>query len=201
MAFAAGCGEGEFAESKTGLEYGFTTGGGDVNPDYYCGYKSDTKEFYKNDSLINFYYGTIHSSSYNGIYPDIEKISIHVFFANDYRRKSEFNLKQYDFEKDPYLFFIKEISDFFEGQYKVKIVYESDGLDAGYGHIQYSFSEILKIPEGVFIEESGLIYFCIEEYIKYENNPTPVYGSGGGASFYYKVLGDKVILSETPFEN
>ncbi|MGI6228772.1 MAG: hypothetical protein ACOYIN_03935 [Christensenellales bacterium] len=199
MAFAAGCSEEEFEESKTGLEYGFTTGGCDPHPGYYCGYKSNKREFDIKTVTMEFSYGTTRSSNYLQVYPERKNILIHVYLVNYLRSNSEY-AGNYDFENNPYLFFIKEIDGFFDGQYKAKLV-PRGANPINIEDIQYTHSEIITIPGEAFIGEIGRLDFVIKEYIIFHEDKEPEYGYFGAAILYYKVFGDSVVLSETPFEN
>lgn len=200
MFLAVSCDEENPEETRTYLEYGFTDGEGELHSGYYCGYKSAVKEFDKNNATITFYYGNIYSSNQLKAYPDVENILFYVYFINGLHKYSEY-AGQYDFENDPYLSLIKVIDDFFAGQYKVnRVKYgEIDGIDL-YKSV-YNHSEIISIPEEAFMGESGILGFNIIEYRIYNNGTEPEFRNGASAHIYYKTSGDKVVLSEKPFEN
>ena len=61
-------------------------------------------------------------------------------------------------------------------------------------------SEEFTIPKELFVCQQGCIIFSVLEYWVLNDGRDPGYGSDGAINIYYKVVGEKVILSATDFQ-
>ena len=62
--------------------------------------------------------------------------------------------------------------------------------------MKFNHSETITIPQEIFTEESGIIYFSV--FGTNQREPEPQNKVITGIGFYYKVVGEKVQLSKQP---
>jgi len=161
--------------------YGMETDPGVSVPYYFTAYKSDKTIFDldKDEITLVFFYGISAGASGLGYIQNAEnwehykdvKIRLY-FFSNEFYPDSHGH-EQY---------FIKEIEDFYNGQY-----------DCGYTNKKFVFdhSESIAIPNELFVGEQGSISFSLAEYYTPENEE---HGVWRGIGIYYKVKDNKVTL-------
>lgn len=176
----AGCKE----EEDTGLKVGFevSTTNGDPSPSDYCAYKSDVSEFDINNATLEFFYGGIFSESIEHERSHGRNIgNVKLYFYNP--ALGEFDINVFS---DENLYFIKESEEVYTSEahrWKGNLYEEGEG-------------ETVTIPKELFVGERGLIGFMIfgkdENHRDYPNNE---YEYVSGKNIYYKVNGDRVMLS------
>lgn len=138
--------------------------------------KSDKSEFNIHFVILDFYYG---GNFYEDIERELSRDSypyFDIYFGDDYGNK----------------YFVKRVNEnFVSEKYRCNVIHDE------YGHtseIRFNYSEKLWIPKQVFVEESGLIYFKI--YGENQRDDEPIYKCIESMSICYKVVGNKVILSD-----
>ena len=163
-----------------GLEDGFKPSNSAAEaPTLYCAYKSDKTEFPIDDVTLDFYYGGYY---YQGIEYELENThdipSFELYFQDDCGGK----------------FFIKRVEEnFVSEKYSCDIVYDENWYVT---EVKFNHSETITIPQEIFTEESGIIYFSV--FGTNQREPDPQNKVITGIGFYYKVVGEKVQLSKQP---
>lgn len=175
----AGC-----EKADKGLSVGFDSSYfGDPAPSDCCAYKSEVSEFDINDATLYFFYGGIFSESIEFQLEREDIPKIRLYFHNP---------ELGDFEISPFLeenlYFIREVEENYISEkyrWKGRSYTQEDGIE-------------LTIPSELFIGESGKIGFIVAG----DNILDSVDGYICISSIwiYYKVDGDKVILSGQKFE-
>ena len=167
------------AREENGLEDGFKPSNCAEAPSLYCAYKSDKTEFPIDDVTLDFYYGGYY---YQGVEYELENThdipSFELYFQDDYGGK----------------FFIKRVEEnFVSEKYSCDIVYDENWYVT---EVKFNHSETITIPQEIFTEESGIIYFSV--FGTNQREPEPQNKVITGIGFYYKVVGEKVQLSKQP---
>lgn len=167
------------AGEEKGLEDGFKPSNSDESPSLYCAYKSNKTEFSIDDVTLDFYYGGYY---YNGVEFELENIrdipSFELYFQDDHGGQ----------------FFIKRVDEnFVSEKYSCDLVYDDNWKIK---EVKFNYSETITIPQEIFSEESGLIYFSI--FGTNQKELEPQHKVIAGIGFYYKVVDGKVTLSKQP---
>ena len=122
----------------------------------YCAFSSNKTTFNANAVTLKFYYAQ------NTADPDAAN-SAELYFKNP--------------RNDALTAYVKRVNDFKSAKYG----YTVSATDSGYGNINYKYSELLTIPEELFVGTDGKIVFSIENL-------------GCEVSIYYLRDGDTVTL-------
>ena len=146
---------------------------------FQCAYRSMKTEYDIDNVTLDFYYGCWQ-------FPDIEYVldlyDIPLF---------ELYFKEAGGEK----YLIKRVEENF-----ISKKYYCDILEDGEYNINiiFNYSESITIPKEIFTKDSGLLYFQIygKSIGKYTLENDYIAGSG----FYYKVIGEKVLISTEPLK-
>lgn len=163
-----------------GLKSGFSDSGGCEASPFLCAYKSDKTEFDINDVTLDFYYG--------------------VFFLEDeeYERENTFDIPSFDLfflnEKGKVL--VKHVDEnLISEKYKISFIYDENlqVIDTVFNHC-----ETFTVPKEVFVKDKGSITFAI--YGTNVREYEPEYRCKVSKVIYYKINGDKVILSNRQFK-
>ena len=157
-----------------GLEGGFDTDSLEL-PKYMCAYRSDKREFDIDDVTLTFYYG-----GNDGI----EFPSFELYFENE--------------NEDRYL--IKEITNHYPKDYDIEDKHTRI-LFLYHTTLTIKHSESITIPKELFVNDSGYIFFTVtsKHYDSYYPHPF-VRHIIARTVIYYKVIGDKVVLSDRKFD-
>ncbi|NCA92313.1 hypothetical protein EOM82_03560 [bacterium] len=178
-----GCEKGK-ENVDNGLKVGFeVSSGDDPSPSDFCAYSSEVSEFDINDVTLEFFYGGIFSENI-----EVERIQgrhigkVKLFFHNPALGKFDI-LNHLSYEN---LYFIKESEEDYTSEahrWKGNLYEEGEG-------------EIITIPKELFVGESGVIGFLVfGKDEKHRDYPDIEYERVSGKSIYYKVNGDRVMLS------
>lgn len=192
-AFATGCdligkdNTGDTDKNQpSGLESGFRFQEETCLPkqnNLYCGYKSEKSEFNINEVTFNFYYGLEYVNESLGIEYELEKHSypsFDIYFADDYGKK----------------ILVKHVDEnLISEKYRCEVVRDKDYYITD---ITFNHSEALTIPKEIFTKNSDIVRFAI--YGTDVTKSLQEYKCIATANIFYKVTGEKVILSATPFE-
>ena len=172
------------------LEAGFKSTASDESNPFQCAYKSDKTKFDIDDVTLDFYYGVLFIHIENIIetysYPIFE-----VFFDNDDGDKHIIKRVEENF-----------VSEKYRWEYDLD-EFDYDELDYGkFDHIEptkkFNHSESITIPKKLFSRDSGIIWFVISGANVAEDETE--FQSFAWISIYYKVTGEKVILSDQEFK-
>ena len=166
-------------------------------------------EYNINDVTLKLYLASTWNQSphrdYNNEYhSEIEEVSIRLFFAASLIDMDDWNNSSNCFREEVDWHLIKEIPDdeFFTDEYlgrrgggKIKqgcriILYST---------FEYSHSENITIPEELFIKQSGVICFILQEDITYIDGNKPKYRLNDHFNIFYKINGETVNISEKKF--
>lgn len=167
---------------SSGVESGFKPSSSDEMNPFHCAYKSDKMEFDINDVTLDFYYG------------------VHYYESAEYFRENICDIPYFEvvFTTDDHdKFVVKRVEEnLISEKYRCEYI-RDENLQLI--EIKYNYWETLTIPAEIFTEESGVIYFGFRgDDIRVQN---PEFReTGGGKAIFYKVKGDKVILSSKRFE-
>lgn len=167
---------------SSGVESGFKPSSSDETSIFSCAYKSDKTEFDINDVTLDFYYG------------------VHYYESAEYFRENICDIPYFEvvFTTDDHdKFVVKRVEEnLISEKYRCEYI-RDENLQLI--EIKYNYWETLTIPAEIFTEESGVIYFGFRgDDIRVQN---PEFReTGGGKAIFYKVKGDKVILSSKRFE-
>ena len=149
-------------------------------PLFYCAYRSDKTEFDIDDVTLDFYYGGWFTNL--GIEYDLQLYNFPMFdiyFTNDAHDRC----------------FVKRVEEnLVSEKYRCKFI---DDDDWNATEIIFNHSESITIPREIFTENEGVIYFAI--YSKNANHTVPEVEWIAGKAIFYKIIGEKVILSNLPF--
>ena len=162
------------------IESGFTlpNDGCEIR-EFHCAYRSMKTEYDIDNVTLDFYYGGIY-------YPDIE------YQLNFYDIPLfELYFKEAGGEK----YLIKRVEENF-----ISKKYYCDVLEDGEYNINiiFNYSESITIPKEIFTKDSGLLFFQI--YGKSIGKLTLENDYIAGKHFYYKVIGEKVLISNEPLK-
>lgn len=179
--FVAGCEDKSDTDNSSALESGFQySNSEDEVPTLYCAYKSEKTEFYIDDVTLDFYYGGYY---HNGVEFELENIYNFPYF------------ELYFIDNDGNSFFVKRIEEnFVSEKYSCEVVYDENWYIT---EVIFKYSEAITIPQEIFKEESGKIYFSI--YATNILDYDPQIKCITGISIFYKVINNKVILSNQLF--
>ncbi len=166
-----------------GLESGFEPSRGGCIPSsgYHCAYKSDKREFDINDVTLDFYFGAEGADKseppleHEGIIPILE-----LYFETDTQ-------EQYLIRKSDEYFVSKK--------YSCTVVYDKNRQN---GKVEYNHSETITVPKELFTKNSGKIAFVV--FSTDIDNRVPKTKCMTTIAVFYKVNGDKVILSDKSFD-
>ncbi len=164
----------------TGLEGGFRerpTWFAQHIPNFKVAYKSDKREFDLDNVTMDFYYGHL----IPGVW--MEETTFYIEFENGDKK-----------------ILVKTINgdDFFNGEYTVDWSTDTKSIFS-FSLYDYNHHETITIPRELFVGEKGSFRFQMSmKYLTEEGNGD--YREGmAGVRLYYKVDGDKVILSDKEF--
>ncbi len=157
--------------------------------------KSNTNTFSIDDVSFEFYY------AFNelGQGPDYEfydsnydhfVVVLCVCDIDDFRTSSAFNdyYKPYDdYKNTPYHYYIREITDkeVFSDKYSYQIKFD--------GEFVYNHSEIVKIPENIFNNETGDFQIILRCFNFNENEAGYIASFAFGLDFHYEKLDDNTV--------
>ena len=143
----------------------------------HCAYRADTNEFCIDNVSLTFYYGWAYDVN-----------------CTDGRDIPEAELYFYNAKQPGAIYSIKKINDYISDKYKCYLVYNDDFCVT---EIQFEHSETITIPQEVFIEEEGMIYFAIdgEDINNRDNRREEEEKHITSSCIYYHKNGDKVIIS------
>ena len=162
------------------LESGFKKSDDCETPLFHCAYRSDKTEFDIDDVTLDFYYGGWFTNL--GIEYDLQLYNFPMFdiyFTNDAHDRC----------------FVKRVEEnLVSEKYRCKFI---DDDDWNATEIIFNHSESITIPREIFTENEGVIYFAI--YSKNANHTVPEVEWIAGKAIFYKIIGEKVILSNLPF--
>ena len=163
------------------LESGFKKSDAECEtPLFHCAYRSDKTEFDIDDVTLDFYYGGWFSNL--GIDYDLRQHNFptfEIYFTNDANDKC----------------FVKRVEEnLVSEKYRCKFIYDDDW---NFIELKFNHSESITIPREIFTENEGVIYFAI--YSKNANHTVPEVEWIAGKAIFYKIIGEKVILSNLPF--
>ena len=163
---------------KTGLESGFSVSSGDECSSFYGAYKSDKTEFDINNVTLDFYYG------------------IYFLGSEEYEREHGYSFPSFDLyfvdRKGENKIFIRHVEEnFISEKYRCKLIYDENW---NVTKIKYNYFETLTIPKEMFTKEVGMIYFSV--YSANVREYQPKYRATAGATVFYKMEGNKVILTD-----
>ena len=149
-------------------------------PLFLCAYRSDKTEFDIDDVTLDFYYGGWYSDL--GIDYDLQQHNFPMFdiyFTNDAHDRC----------------FVKRVEEnLVSEKYRCKFI-DDDNSDAT--EIIFNHSESITIPREIFTENEGLIYFAI--FSQNANYTDSEVERIAGIGIRYKVIGERVVLSNLPF--
>jgi len=186
------CSCGETEDTDIDREAGFDDISGDDDSGYRCGYKIEQDEYDLDNVTLQFFYGSLHPNGFEERGLNDANIIIRLFFVEGFKEVIE-DRAQHDFMSDNRFYYIKEIDDFFCETYHCSVNSETRS-------VEYNFSEWLTIPKDVFNADKQYMCIQIEEYWIPQDRE-PYYSGGGGQIIYYKINGNKVILSSKSFES
>ena len=162
------------------LESGFKKSDDCETPLFHCAYRSDKTEFDIDDVTLDFYYGGWFTNL--GIEYDLQLYNFptfEIYFTNDAHDRC----------------FVKRVEEnLVSEKYRCKFI---DDDDWNATEIIFNHSESITIPREIFTENEGVIYFAI--YSKNANHTVPEVEWIAGKAIFYKIIGEKVILSNLPF--
>ena len=163
---------GEANESQ-GLESGLGSNGSRPIVDNYCGYRSDKTEFDIDDVTLEFFFGYPSYAS-QGDKREIYEDYFYICFIN---------------EADGSEIIVKKVEETLFSE-KYEVIMDDD---EPYKIERYNHSEMLTIPKELFINDKGRIKFRI----KLDGRKNYPYATQLFCYryVYYKVEGDKVVLS------
>ena len=163
------------------LESGFKPSASDETSPYFAAYKSDKTEFDIDNVTLEFFYGGNYSPE---IEFELEHGSNYPWFDIGFKND----------EHDRVL--IKRVEEnFVSEKYRCRVILSENRETY---EVKYNHSETITIPKEMFTKETGIIWF-----LTYGENPRdfePKYQSLAGTYIHYKIVGDKVFLSNKPFE-
>ena len=175
--------------TSEGLESGFVfSSNGYASEEMYpffCGYKTDRTEFDIDDVTIDLYYGVecCNDSGLICMGGSIPSFDIYAALWDE-----EFN----DGYESKYL--IKHVEEeLISRKYNCKVITTQRGAGWFIEEIIYNHHETIKIPKEVFVTETGCILILIYDIDEEVYSIT-------STGFYYKMVGEKVILSTEPFD-
>ena len=187
--------------------YSFSPGGGEPWPEIVCftAYKSKQNEFDLNAVELTVSYSAFGWSrgtpfKKNGAYPEgVEDIFMRVIFAN----LSAIGNGWTEITNESLSYTVKEIDDetYFSAAYGCD--YKEESVCGG-GHltIDYYHSEQVTIPSALFVGEKGCIIFGVGSTEKYADGNEEIENIVHWmySAIFYRVEGERVILSSTEFE-
>ena len=149
-------------------------------PLFLCAYRSDKTEFDIDDVTLDFYYGGWYSDL--GIDYDLQQHNFPMFdiyFTNDAHDRC----------------FVKRVEEnLVSEKYRCKFIYDDDW---NFIELKFNHSESITIPREIFTENEGVIYFAI--FSQNANYTDPEVERIAGIGIRYKVIGERVVLSNLPF--
>ena len=166
------------ANKKTGLESGFSVSNGCESSSFYGAYKSDKTEFDIDDVTLDFYYG------------------VDFYGSEEYARETTYNFPSFDLyfvdRKGENKIFIRHVEEnFISEKYRCELVYDENW---NVTKIKCNYFETLTVPKEMFTKEVGMIYFSV--FSANVRDYPPEYRAIAGAKVFYKMSGNKVILTD-----
>ena len=167
------------ANQKTGLESGFSVSNGCESSSFYGAYKSDKTEFDIDDVTLDFYYG------------------VYFLGSEEYEREHGYSFPSFDLyfvdRKGENKFFIRHVEEnFISEKYRCELLYDENW---NVTKIKYNYFETLTVPKEMFTKEVGMIYFSV--FSANVRDYPPEYRAIAGAKVFYKMSGNKVILTDS----
>lgn len=167
-----------------------TKSGYSSNPSliFFCDYKNEKNEFALDDVELQFFFG-----GYYG--PDVEWTIRHttnfpefdIYLAND--NKTHFLVRHVE-------------ENLISEKYNCEVVHDEEHRRIL--EVRYNYSEVIKIPKELFISEKGMVFLTImtDQLASYEGVAFPCERAITLVSktIFYKVEGNRVILSVSQFE-
>lgn len=176
-----------------GLESGFKffgSGGDEPSNPFHCGYKTDRTEFDIDNVTIDLYYG-VDCCNDDGIVrmgTRIPSFDIYVAIWDEEINKDYVNK-----------YLIRHVEEeFVSVKYNCKVITTQRGAGWFIEEIIYNHHETIKIPKEVFVTEIGCISILIRRNDVKQLSPIELRITS--TAFYYKVIGEKVVLSTKPFD-
>lgn len=178
-------------DEDMGLKAGFN--GGDEAAPYACAYVSDKKEFDIDDVTLSFSFRYIGCPSYrfNGFPGDLY-FQVHFIETSLYPGEWVNTTPEAEY---PTWVFVRDLDNW----HLIKEILLDEFNFGDYANLATN-SEELTIPKGLFVKQQGCIVFSVQEYYVWDDGSDPRYSNSGGINIYYKVVGEKVILSTTDFQ-
>ena len=179
--------------SDIGIESGFKTyslgwSECEYNP-FHCTYKAEKTEFSLDDvSIILYYGGDFYNYQFESDYQEygLRIPSFDIYAASNWDR----NNKKYSNEH-----LIKHVEeDFISGKYDCEII-RKQFLFWHTTEIIYNHYETIPIPKELFVENSGSIHILIRGTDQ-RGDPLSIIST----LFYYKIVGETVLLSGHSFK-
>jgi len=163
------------------------------NP-YACAVDIDKEEYDLDDVTLTFYYGhklddKAMAEYFEYLYHrDLRTVVFTLSFISDGGGSSSNSSQNFK---------IIPCEEVYTGRYLITINPET-------GEPVFTYSEIIAIPKKAFYKEAGYVQFNFSEQRVYDQNNYVTSGSSALSSsgiirIYYKVIGEKVILSDTEF--
>ena len=168
---------------NSGLENGFN-----VTSEYgisskRCAYKSDKNKFNIDEVKLEFFYGVCyigpveHEYECGLSYPVFE-----LWFENNEGER----------------IFIKKVEEnLVSEKYRC---YEKRNIFGKLVGFDFNYSEFITVPKEIFTSETGTVVLSIYGETFHKQLETMVTEHIASAGFDYKIVGDKVILSDKPFD-
>lgn len=152
---------------------------------FFAGFRTTVNIFDIDNVIVDFYYG------------------VYFIYDEETERKVSHNIPSFDLyfterdekQNNPKEILIKHVDENLVSE-KYKCFYVRDEITQT-SKMQYNHYETHTIPSEMFTKDEGMIYFVVRgEDI---NECTPYYRSLTSINIYYRVIGDKVVLSQIPF--